>query len=184
MTTTALTALVLLFSSLANGESRPLDCQIDSSVPGLPVAQCEIPSCPKYEDCDGPQITVQRSEVEYFEPVIQWREPCTNKNLSLGPCWELAVDVNLQLDAHDPSGISAVGVKLFVESGNDRKFLTLWDNVHQINLKGKFEIRKPMHINSLAANNIEFGVHELCARDKVGNQTCVPAGHRLDNPSK
>src|SRR4051812_46482931 len=115
-------AFILFLSAVVGTTAKAGLCSLDKTVPGLPKASCQMPSCPKGIDCQPPEIDRDGAKIEYREPLIRWQDICSEPFLSNGPCWEIFLDFKVEFDARDASGIATVGVNLAQEVSARRIF--------------------------------------------------------------
>ena len=156
----------------AANDSRNI-CQVVQNTSGIAHAVCQFPSCPTGGDCRGPEIDTKQARVEYFEPLLRWKENCPNLSFDQGPCWEVYLEVNLRLRARDQSGVSDIGVKLYLEQNGKRSFHEVWSPTAASGSQDTYSLREAAVFHVPANNEIQFGVAELCAKDNRSNQNCV-----------
>lgn len=165
-------ALILLqCASGAAAEFRGM-CQHDHSVPGLPKAICSVPSCPSGGDCLPPTIQKTNPTVDYFEPLLRWRDSCPAQELT-GSCWEVHAEFRLKLGASDPSGVRDIGLTMIQEVNANRVFKRYWGTAAMKDSQGRYDMTAVMLIFVPPGQRLEMSVYELCARDKNGNEGCV-----------
>ncbi len=160
--------------SLGSGHSAYAGlCSMDKTVPGLPKASCQMPSCPQGIDCQAPEITREASRIDYKEPLIRWQDICSEPALASGPCWEVFLDFKVMFDAKDASGIASIGVNLAQEVSARRLFKKFMASVSTKGASGKWEMQGTMTAHVPPGQRLDIDVYELCARDTNGNEACA-----------
>lgn len=119
-----------------------------------------------------PQIDKGTPSIEYFEPLLRWKDQCPNEEIS-GACWEVYLDFRLKLAASDPSGVGFVGVHMVHEVNAQRYFKRYWGTAQTKDSSGRYEMSGAMVVHVPPGQRLELGVYELCARDKSNNEGCV-----------
>lgn len=155
-------------------------CSMDKTVPGLPKASCQMPSCPQGIDCQPPEINRDAAKIEYKEPLIRWQDICSEPALASGPCWEVFLDFKVQFDARDASGIASVGANLAQEVSARRLFKKFMAGVSNKGPSGKWEMQGTMTAHVPPGQRLDIDVYELCARDTNGNESCALPFRRQD----
>ncbi len=155
-------------------------CSMDKTVPGLPKASCQMPSCPQGIDCQPPEIDRDRAVISYKEPLIRWQDICAEPSFDKGPCWEVFLDFAVQFDAKDAAGISSIGANLAQEVSARRIFKKFMASVNTKGKSGKWEMQGTMTAHVPPGQRLDIDVYELCARDASGNEACALPFRRLD----
>lgn len=148
-------------------------CSMDKTVPGLPKASCQMPSCPAGIDCQPPEIDRNSAKAVYGEPLIRWQDICSEPLLANGPCWEVFLDFKMEFDAKDASGIASVGANLAQEVSARRIFKKFMASVTTKGASGKWEMQGTMTAHVPPGQRLDVDVYELCARDTHGNESCA-----------
>jgi len=167
---------------LAFGEFADGLCQTEiTGSPGLPKATCYFPSCPVGADCMPPTIDRKTAQIEFYEPLIQWKDTCPNTAWS-SACWEVHLDFKFRMGAVDPSGVSFIGVHLAHEVDNKKFFKKFWVKAQQKDSTGKFALESGMVVHVPPGQRLELSVFELCAKDGINNEGCVlpEMKHQID----
>ena len=170
---------VLLPVFLGNAAFAGL-CSMDKTVPGLPKASCQMPSCPAGIDCQAPQIDRNGAKIAYAEPLIRWEDICSEPVLANGPCWQVFLDFKAEFDATDAAGIASAGVNLAQEVSARRIFKKLMASVTTKGASGKWEIKGTMTAHVPPGQRLDIDVYGLCARDNNGNEACALPFRRQD----
>lgn len=147
-------------------------CQMDPGGSSLPKATCYFPSCPHGNDCSPPTIDRETAAMTYKEPILQWKDTCPNTTYT-GACWEVSVDFTYALKAADPSGVSDIGVHLVLDIANRRQFKKYWIQADRRDAQGRYELAGGLQTHVPPGGRLEMSVFELCARDKVKNESCI-----------
>lgn len=150
-----------------------------TSNPGLNKAICYFPSCPTGADCQAPLIDKSSAKIEYYEPLLQWKDSCPNQTLG-SSCWEVYVDFKFRVLANDPAGVSAVGLNLASEVESQRVLKKFWVKAEKRDAQGRYELAGGIVAHVPPGKRLELAVHELCARDLLQNESCVPPGPNSD----
>lgn len=168
-----------LASGRASGDFTDGLCRYEMGGGGLLKAKCAFPQCPTGADCHSPSIYAKGAKIEYFEPLLQWKDTCPSATLG-GSCWEVYMDFRLTLGAEDPNGVTALGVNMVQDLEGKLIYKKYWVSTQQKDPSGKFEINGGMVLHVPAGKPLEVSVFQLCARDALGNEGCSAPSTRME----
>lgn len=149
-------------------------CQFSKGPGGLNQALCRLPNCPTGGDCAPPAINLLNTEIQYMEPLLQWKDTCPSGAIS-GGCWEVYMDFILKMSASDPSGMSEIGVNIAQVLDGKSSIKKYASPAVKTLSDGRYEINGGMVIHVPGGRPLELSVAELCAKDAIGNSGCVAA---------
>jgi len=169
--------LIISVSSMARTPNGL--CTYEPASQGLPKALCSFPSCPVGSDCLPPTIDKFAAAIEYYEPLLQWKDTCPNQSIP-NACWEVYIDFRFKVAATDPAGVSTIGVHIAQEVDARRIFKKYWGKAERKDAQGRFEMSAGVVAHVPPGQRLELAVYELCARDSLGNEGCsLP--HKLNS---
>lgn len=157
------------FASVADGL-----CQFSKGPGGLSQALCKLPNCPTGGDCAPPAINLANTEIQYMEPLLQWKDVCPSSAIT-GGCWEVYMDFILKMSVSDPSGMSEIGANIAQVLDGKQSIKKYASPAVKTLSDGRYEINGGMVIHVPGGRPLELSVIELCAKDAIGNSGCVAA---------
>ena len=146
---------------------------------GLLKAICQMPGCPNGSDCSAPMIHAGTASIEYFEPILQWKETCPNPGIA-SSCWEVFIDYKLLIGAVDSSGISSIGANLTQDIEGKKIEKKSWSKSTKKAPDGRYEMNGAITVHVPAGRALELKVSELCAKDFANNEACYPVSLSID----
>lgn len=149
-------------------------CQFSKGPGGLSQALCKLPNCPTGGDCAPPAILLSNTEIQYMEPLLQWKDTCPSGAIA-GGCWEVYMDFILKMSVSDPSGMNEIGVNIAQVLDGKQTVKKYASPAVKTLSDGRYEINGGMVIHVPGGRPLELSVTELCAKDTIGNSGCIAA---------